>query len=117
MQDLQSIFNRIQEAKKKQKDLKAMYSDALSTAQEYQEIKEKMKTMRDRKKQIEVTIKEQFVSEMTKLEDLKIDIESDMELLSDMAMTQLMKGETLEIKDEYDNGYEPTFKVKFKKVN
>ena len=72
--------------------------------------------MRERKKQIETTIKENFSSEMTKLEDLKIDIASDMELISDIAITKLMKGESIEIKDEYENDYEPLINVKFKKV-
>jgi len=31
-------------------------------------------------------------------------------------MTKLMKGETVEVKDEYDNTYEPIFSVRFKKI-
>ena len=117
MQDIQSIFNRIQEAEKKLKDLKAMYTDALSSSQEYQEIKEEMKAKRDRKKQIENTTKEQFGSELTQMEDLKIDIASDMELLSDAAMTMIMKGQTVAITGKNDEEYEPVFKVNFKKIN
>lgn len=117
MQDIQAVFSRIQEAKKKKKDLETAYKDALSTSLEYQEIKEKLTTMKEKKKQIEMTIKEQFASELTQIDDLKIDIASDMEMLTDIAMTTLMKGESIEIKDQYDNEYEPIFKVNFKKVN
>lgn len=116
MQDLQSVWQRIQEAKKKQKDLKSVYKDALATSLEYQEITDKLKTLKEKKKQVENSTKEQFASELTKLDDLKIDIAGDMELISDIAMTQLMKGESIAIKDEYDNEYEPIFKVNFKKV-
>ncbi len=116
MQDVQQIFIRIQEAKKQQKDLKSAYRDALSTSQEYQEISEKMKTMRAKKKEIELATKSQFASEFTKLDDLKIDLESDIELLSDAAMTKFMKGETVEVHDQYENEYEPIFSVKFKKI-
>ena len=116
MQDIQEIFNRIQEAKKKKKDLESAYKDALSTSQEYQELKDKLVAMREKKKQIEVAIKEQFSGELIKIDDLKIDIASDMEMLTDIAMTQLMKGETVEVTDQYDNEYEPIFKVSFKKV-
>ena len=116
MQDLQEIFNRIQQAKKKKKDLETAYKDALATSLEFQEIKDKLKTLREKKKQIEITIREQFSSELTQIDDLKIDIASDMEMLTDIAMTKLMKGETVEVKDEYDNAYEPTFKVTFKKT-
>lgn len=116
MQDVQEIFNRIRETKKKQKDIKTSYRDALLASQEYQEITEKMKTLRERKKQLETTIKVDFSSEFTKLDDMKVDLESDNVLLSDAAMTKLMKGETVEVKDEYDNKYEPQFSVKFKKA-
>ncbi len=116
MQSLQEIFKRTQELKKKQKDLKSAYNDALKTSLEYQEITEKTKALKERKKQIEITIKDQFASELTKLEDLKIDLASDAEMMTDMAVSMLMKGETIEVKDEYDNAYEPVFKVSFKKT-
>ncbi len=117
MQNIQEVFARIQESKKKMKDLKVMYKDALASATEYQDILEKMKTLRERKKQIETTIKQDFVGELTKMDDLKIDIASDLEILSDIALSQIMKGETVAVVDEYDNEYEPLFKVNFKKVN
>jgi len=115
MANLQEIFNRLEETRKKQKEIRAMYKDALSNSSEYKEIAEKVKTLRDRRKQIEETIRADFSSEFTKLDDYKIDIASDMELLSDAALTQLMKGETVEITDQYENKYEPVFSVKFKK--
>ncbi len=93
-----------------------MYRDALTTTPEHAEISEKMKSLRERKKQIEQAIKEQFGKEITELEDLKVDIESDTELMSDAALTQLVKGETVEVTDQYQNQYEPVFTVKFKKV-
>jgi predicted nucleic acid-binding Zn-ribbon protein len=116
MLPLQEVFIRVQAAKKQKKDLETAYKDALKTSLEYQEIDEKLKTLRERKKQIEATIREQFSGELTKIEDLKIDIASDVEMMSDIAMTQLMKGETVEVKDEYENSYEPVFKVNFKKT-
>lgn len=115
MQDIQAIFNRVQEAKKKKKDLESAYKDALSTSLDYQELKDQVKTLREKKKQAELIIKEQFASELTQIDDLKIDIASDMELISDIAMTTLMKGDSIDIKDEYDNEYEPVIKVTFKK--
>ena len=116
-QDIQSIFNRIQESKKKMKEFKVMYRDALESNGEYKEIQDKMKTMRENKKRIETAIKEGFSGEMQKLDDLKIDVESDMELLNDMALTKVIKGEAIELSDEYKNNYEPVFSVKFKKSN
>ena len=116
MQDIQEIFNRIQEVKKKSKDIRSAYKDALATAGEYKEIEEKIKTLRERKKQIETSIKNDFSGEFTKLEDYKIDLESDNVMLSDAALSKLMKGETVQVVDEYNNNYEPQFSVKFKKT-
>ncbi|OGH64565.1 MAG: hypothetical protein A2821_01080 [Candidatus Magasanikbacteria bacterium RIFCSPHIGHO2_01_FULL_41_23] len=116
MQNLQEIFSRIQKAKAKQKEIKEVYKDALAGTPEYQELGDKIKTVRERKKQIEQTIREQFSHELTQLEDLQVDIESDNELMSDVALTQLIKGEAIEIKDQYENQYEPVFNVKFRKM-
>lgn len=116
MQNLQEIFSRVQKAKIRQKEIKEIYRDALTGTPEHQEINDKLKTLRERKKQIEQTIREQFGSELTELEDLKVDIESDTELMSDVALSQLVKGETIEIKDQYENEYEPVFNVKFRKI-
>lgn len=114
-QDIQGIFDRIQKTKKEMKDIKVMFRDALAGNGEYQELTDKMKTLRENKKRVETAVKESFASEMQKLDDLKIDIESDTEMLNDIALTKMMKGETFELSDEYKNNYEPIFSVKFKK--
>ena len=116
MIDIQEIFNRIQETKKKQKDIRSAYKEALAASEEYKEIKEKIDTLRARKKQIEASVKENFAGELTKLDDLKIDLESDAVMLSDMALSKLMKGETVQVTDQYNNNYEPLFTVRFKKA-
>jgi hypothetical protein len=116
MSKLQEVFDRINESKKEQKELKKMYRDALSHSQEHQMILEEAKTIRDKKKEIESKIKADFNSEFDKMDTLKLDIENDMMLLSDAALTQMMDGKTVEIQDEYDNKYEPIFSVRFKKT-
>lgn len=116
MSKLQEIFNKIQVNKKKSKDIKKMYKDALASSQEYQEIIEKIKLLKDKKNSIESAIKEDFSSEFDKLESLKIDIESDQMMFSDLALNKIVKGEMIEVVDEYENKYEPLFNVKMKKV-
>ena len=116
MEDIQTIFNRIQENKKKKKDIAGSYKDALELSEEYKEIGDKIKALRARKQQIEADTKLQFSGEFNKLDEIKIDMESDNVLLSDAALTKYTKGETVELVDEYNNKYEPQFSVKFKKV-
>lgn len=116
MSIVQDVFNRIQKSKKEQKEIKVMYTDALALHQEFQKINEELKALKDRKKKIEDSIREDFSSEFGKLETLKVDIENDNLLLSDAALTQLMKGETVEVIDEKEQKYEPLFSVRFKKA-
>ncbi len=116
MVDIQDVYNRVQETKKKQKDVKSALRDAFSTSTSYQEVLEKIKELRVKKQQIETSIKADFSGEMEKMEEYALDLKSDNMLLSDAAMTKLMKGETVELTDEYNNKYEPVFSVRFKKV-
>jgi predicted nucleic acid-binding Zn-ribbon protein len=116
MQDIQEIFSRVNINKKKLKDLKSAYTDALKNSDEYRDLADELKTMREKKKSIETRMKEQFGSEFTQMEDIAIDIASDMELLSDIALTKIMKGESVELVGEHDEKYEPEFSVKFKKT-
>ena len=116
MQDLQSIFNRLEESKKELRDIRSAYKEALAGVPSYVELMEELRVMREKKKQIELTVRQEFSNEFTRMEDLKIDIASDQELISDIAMTQLMKGNTVEVTDKYENDYEPVIKVSFKKV-
>ncbi|KKW42551.1 MAG: hypothetical protein UY92_C0006G0112 [Candidatus Magasanikbacteria bacterium GW2011_GWA2_56_11] len=116
MQNIQEVFSRLEKSQTRQKEIKRLYRDALDATPEYQEIGEKVKSLRERKKQVEQAIKESFAKELTELEDLSVDIESDRELMSDLALTQLVKGENVSVTDQYENEYEPVFSVKFKKM-
>ncbi len=113
---VQEIFDRVEKNRARMKELRTMYKDALAGTQEYTELNDKIKTLRERKKQIENTIRENFTKEATELEDLKVDMDSDMEMLSDIALTRLVKGEQVEVTDKYQNQYEPVFTVKFRKA-
>lgn len=116
MKDLQSIFNHIQEMKKDMKTIKKEYSDTLLNADDHELILEEMKKLKERKKQIETRVQEQMGRRYAELEELKDEIESEQEMLNDMAMTTLMDGKTVEVVDQYENRYEPLFTVKFKKA-
>ncbi len=108
---------RLQATKQQQKEIKTQYRDALDASQEYKEIVEKIQGYKLRKKQIEDEAKAELGTAYDKLEELKRDMDLDKEMLTDIAISSLMKGETVEVKDNYDNVYEPIFKVSFKKTN
>lgn len=116
MSKVQEVFDRIQKSKKEQKEIKAMYKDALVNSKSYQDVLEELKALKEKKKKIEDGIRDDFSSEFNKLDVLKTDIENDSMLLSDAAITKLMKGENVEVTDEKENKYEPIFSVKFKRT-
>lgn len=117
MKDLQEVFNQIQVIKKEQKGIKAAYRDALSSSTEYQKAIEDLNMLKEKKKSLENTIQEQFVAEFNKLDGLKMDLEAQNVMLSDIALNKIVQGETVEIVDINNNLYEPVFTVKFKKTS
>lgn len=116
MAKIQEVFDKIQSIKEKQKEIKAVYRDALANSAAYQHTLDEYNSAKEKKKQTEESIKSDFSKEFEKLEELKHDLETENILLSDIALNHITKGETIEIKDSYDNKYEPLFSVKFRKV-
>jgi len=116
MNDVQSLFNQLQEAKREQKEIRKEYRDTLKQNTAYEEITEELKALREKKKLIETEVQAQMGSRWEQLENLKIDVEETQEMISDAAVSMLMKGESVAIKDEHDIDYEPRFSVSFKKI-
>ena len=117
MKDIQSVFNEQQEVKKDMKDIRKEYRDAMAQDEEYQILKEKAEKLRDEKKQMETLIQNAMGKRWLDLEDLKDKDKSLKEMASDIAMTTLMDGKTVEVRDEYDSLYEPVYTVAFKKAD
>ena len=115
-QALPEVFKRMQDKKKEQRELKALYRDALSVNGEYQKILEELADLKIKKKKAEASVQADFKEEFNKLEGLKLNIAGDNQLLSDLALTQLTSGETVKIIDENQVEYEPIFTVRFRKM-
>lgn len=116
MNNLQDVFSRIRETRVKAKQIRAMYKDSLAQHPEYKTIVEKIDHLKEQKKQIETQVKDDQLAEFQKLDAYKMHVKNDLEMLSDLALNQLVSGETVEVVDEDNNKYEPLFTVKFKKA-
>ena len=116
MQDVQNLFNELQEMKKEQREIKKEYRDALANANGHEEVSDELKKLKEKKKQIETMAQSRMGERYNKLEDLKKKSEEIAQSITDVAMSSLMEGKTVEIKDEFDNLYEPVYKISFKKV-
>ncbi|HLN18892.1 MAG TPA: hypothetical protein VK255_01850 [Patescibacteria group bacterium] len=117
MRDIQEVYNELQENKKSQKEIKREYKDALVNANEYEETVAKVKELREKKKQIENLVQSRLGARWDEFEKLKAKSEELNQMITDIAMTTLMDGKTVEIKDEFNNSYEPVYKITFKKIS
>lgn len=115
MRDIQEIFNEVQDLKKEQKEIRREYKDALVNANEYEETVEEAKKIREKKKQIEETTQARMGTRYERFEEVKAKIEELNEMMTDVAMTTLMDGKTIALKDQFENEYEPVYKITFKK--
>lgn len=93
-----------------------MYRDALSVNGNYQEVVQELDALKIKKKQIEAAVQADLKAEFDKLEGLKLNIAGDKQMLSDIALTQLTKGEPVKVVDENQVEYEPLFTVRFQKM-
>lgn len=117
MQSIQEVFDKIQELKKTRKEISREYRDALAQSSGYQDAKEELTKLREKKKQFESTVQSEMGSRFEQLEKAKRQIAEFEQMLTDIAMTNLIKGESISLKDEFDAEYEPTYKITFKKIN
>ncbi len=114
MPNLEEVYQRLEKNKKRKREIGKMVADELSHSPRHAEIKEEMKTLREEKKGIELQVTAGS-PEFAELEDLRADIQTDQEVLSDIALNMYMKDQSVEIIDQYDQKWYPSFKVAFKK--
>ncbi|MFZ2193765.1 MAG: hypothetical protein WAV31_05975 [Candidatus Moraniibacteriota bacterium] len=117
MQNIQDLFDTLQVTKKEQKEIKKEYRDTLTNANGYTEVEEELKKLKEKKKQIEATTQSRMGERYVLLENLKAKVEEIDQAITDIAMSTLMEGKSIEIKDQYDNLYEPIYKISFKKAS
>lgn len=117
MKSIQEVFDEIQELKQKQKEIRTEYRDALASDEEYTNINDQQKELREKKKQIETMTQQQMGSRYEELEQTSDELKELDQMISDIAITNIMNGESILVKDKYDNDYEPKYKVTLKKSN
>jgi hypothetical protein len=114
MQNLQDIHRRLEELKRRRRELNRMFRDELAQNEQYQKIVEDLKVLREKKKSIENAAKAACFAEADELDRIKEQVASEREIMSDVALNLYVEGKTVEIVEE-DARYVPQFSVKFKK--
>ncbi|MFH1047208.1 MAG: hypothetical protein V1738_02795 [Patescibacteria group bacterium] len=114
MQNLQEIHCRLEDLKKRRRELNKMFKDELAHNDEYQKIVDQIKTLREKKNSIENVAKVAAFREMDELERIKEQIKDETQLLTDLTLNKYVSGETVEI-IAAETRFVPEFTVKFKK--
>ncbi len=115
MQDIQDVFLRMIGKRSEQRTLRRLYRETLRSLPEYQEMMAEMEGLREKKKRLEEKVETQFSFELNKAEELGSDVKLDKDLLNDMVLTNIAKGEIVKVRDSYNAIYNPIITVKFKK--
>ncbi|OGL73654.1 hypothetical protein A3C96_02140 [Candidatus Uhrbacteria bacterium RIFCSPHIGHO2_02_FULL_60_10] len=115
MRDLKSVHGDLQIKTRERKKMMRAFQDELAQNREYQEMKEQLEKMREKKKSIENATKAEAWGDAGKLDLLRLEIKDGKHLLSDIALTMYAEGKPVEIVDADDVRWLPEFSVKFKK--
>jgi|GEM_PF-481621 len=115
MPSLQEVHARLRAKKREKSEIQKAFKDELVNNPRYQQISEQLKTLKEEKKSIENQAWAAASTDAEKLDLLSLDITSDKVLLSDIALNMYTKGETVEIVDEHNTRWVPSFAVNFKK--
>lgn len=115
MQNLNEIHKTLEAKRREMRELNKMFKDELRNSSEYQTIVDELQTLREKKKSIENAVRASSQAALANLDLLKLDVKSYSEMLSDVALNKYAANENIEIIDENNAKWLPTFTVKFKK--
>lgn len=114
MKDLVEVYNRLKLKKAQRKDLKTSFQDELKNNKTYQEKLEQLKVLKSELKSIENEVLSRELDK-AKLEELNLDIKTDVEMLTDITLNMFLAQEPVEIVDDVNAKWTPVFQVRFKK--
>lgn len=115
MPSLEEVHGRLRVKAREKSELQKAFKDELANNPRYQQIAEQLKVLKEEKKSIENQVWAASSADAQKLDLLALDIKSDREILSELALNMYVKGETVQIVDEYNARWVPKFAVSFKK--
>lgn len=115
MQDLKTIAMRIEESKEQRKALKETIADILSQSADYIGLAEARKETTERMKQLQNTLLADHQDTVEELAKLNESIAADSQVLADIALTMLMRGEPA-VFENLNFRYEAQVKVSVKQM-
>ena len=115
MKQLQIVFSESAQKAQKKKELVQQFNDALRADDQYQTLLADLAELKGKKKEIEQKILGRMGTVSEEIEELKNSIKEKKQAMTDLALTNLMAGKKVEVKDGAYL-YEPVWSVRFKKA-
>jgi hypothetical protein len=117
MSTIQDTFFKIQDTKKKQREIRALYREALRRSQSHQDILHDLQALREKKRGIEEKIRAEYARDLEKLDALVEELKVDHSKLADMVLSAIARGEIIKVRDMRNTVYDPIVSVTFKKAD
>lgn len=112
----QTFFDKVNVNKSKIKELTQVYNDILINTGEYNDLKEQLIKIKSRIEQIKINAEIEMGRDYETLEGLKIEMRSDKQLLSDVAVSKLANGKEAKVEDSHGNVFIPVYNANYKSV-
>lgn len=112
MRDPQSTFARINELKDQLKEKRAELKDCWLQSPDYQRVEQEIEALREKRLVLRQEINAMYPELVETIDVLKTDLKSEKEIFSDMMVAKAMKGEAIELRDQYEQPCLPFFNVK-----
>lgn len=113
----QEIFLDLGKKRKELKELREQLVGHYRTDSRYAQNEELVRQIKEKQKGIIEELKPGIPDLVEKIDLLKTDIASDKQMFSDMVLTKIMKGESVELKDQYEQPCFPMFSVQMRPAN
>ena len=113
---LQLVYTKADEQKNQLAILKHSIKDQLESLAEFKEIADKLEVLNQKKKHLIASVLEDNKKDVEKIESLTLDLKSQKQLISDVALKDYLDGKKVEVVKADGAILEPVFSVKFVKT-
>lgn len=115
-QQLSMLFENFKSNVISKREQSEIIKNLFKNSELWRQAKDDYDKFRAKLKQIENTLLQDCPKEQEIIDQLNAEIKNDELVMSDTALTMLLKGERVEVEDKNGQKYEPVLKVKFVKV-
>lgn len=116
MANIREVLDRLEKCKAERKIIKEALGQMLLGSAAWVKCNDEVTNEKARLKSIRESVLSSAQSDVDELERLNLEIKNDTEVLSDIALTIIMKGETIDLQDSDGKKYEAKLKVDFKQL-